>query len=141
MTLRLHGHVKLLDKLKCYILTSTRPVITKNYLVVASDKGQPTTSSYNTLITWSLQVTWQMRNLIFTSSRSVATKRKLEWLFLRRFNHVKLCTNSQSHTTLTSQSHVTLTSQSHVRICDKRKMIQLNFCKAYYHQTKQMGDL
>ena len=43
-------------------------------------------------------------------------------------NFVKECTNS-------------LTSQSHVRSRDKRKMIQLNFWKVYYNQTRQVRDL
>ena len=46
----------------------------------------------------------------------------------------------QPYDPLVIQSHMTLKSHSYLRLRDKRKIIQLNFCKLYYHQIWQTGD-
>ena len=123
MNLRSSGHVASGDKLKRCVFTSTRLIITTLYEVVTQYK-RPPINSYEPLITWSREVTWQTKNVIFIFYRLRTTKlerRDFGWgpLILKVTRPKNSSTNQQNH--------MTFRSQRRAKSREKQKKIQLNF--------------
>ena len=88
---------------KVYISTFTTPTAIKIAREVDYDNGSPPRESSNTLITWSPEISWQMKTVLSPFPRSLDQTNMTPWCFtisqmtLRSHDHKSSRENSKSY--------------------------------------------